>query len=309
MLGYNWAYKSEPNPNECLQHQNHMCGVNPGRVLGGSSVINWLIHTRGCRQDYDDWEKLGNKGWNYWNILSYFKKLEMTKINTYINLNYRGTQGPVHIESPKYISPLLEPFLKAGEELGYSNNDPNAESALGFSNIQATMFNGIRHSAAEAYIRPAMNRSNLVISLNSYVTKIVIDHISFRAVGVEYFKNRRKYFIKARKEVILAAGAIKSPQILMLSGIGPAKHLREFNVPVIRDLKVGYNHQEHIFMPGLTFIVNSSVTLGTFDNFNPLNFLTYIKNHEGPLTLPGGVQGIGFVKTNNSITGKRKSIN
>lgn len=303
-IGYNWGYKSDPHESECLLLENGVCNLPQGRALGGTSVINFLVHTRGNSRDFDTWEKLGNPGWSYKDVLPYFKKLEKTKINSEINKKYRGTQGPVSIENPKFTSKILKPFLKAGLQMGYKINDPNAGEQLGFSKVQATMLNGARCSAAKAYLMPIANRTNVDILSKSWVTKILIDPVSKKATGVEFIRKKRKYIVRAQKEVILAAGAIGSPHLLMLSGIGPADNLKEFGIPVIQDLMVGFNHQDHVCMPTLTFRVNAPITLDGQEAQSPVNLLKYMFKGEGPLTLPGGAEGIAFIKTNISFIGR-----
>ncbi|XP_063706300.1 glucose dehydrogenase [FAD, quinone]-like [Culicoides brevitarsis] len=299
--GYNWGYKSYPHESECLRLENGVCNLPQGRAIGGTSVINFLVHTRGNKRDYDAWEELGNPGWSYKDVLPYFKKLENTKINSHINENYRGVNGPVSIENPKFTSKVLKPFLKAGLQMGYKINDPNAEEQLGFSKVQATMLNGARCSAAKAYLMSVSNRTNLDIVKKAWVTKILIDSISLKAVGVEFVRNKKKYVIRATKEIILSAGAIGSPHLLMLSGIGPRDNLEEVGVPVIKDMMVGFNHQDHVCMPALTFRVNASITLDGQEAQNPTNVFKYLFKGEGPLTLPGGAEGVAFIKTNVSF--------
>jgi choline dehydrogenase-like flavoprotein len=162
---------------------------------------------------------LGNYGWSYDDVLPYFIKTENVKIPSLRNSPFRGKSGYLDIEHAPHTSPLHESFRRAGFELGYNYNDPNAEQQLGFSLAQATMRKGRRLSAAKAYLRSvAAQRPNLHISMASWVTKIVIDPFTKMALGVEFVKNRKRYFIKAKKEVILSAGTIGSAQLLLLSG-------------------------------------------------------------------------------------------
>ena len=186
--------------------------------------------------------------------------------------------------------------------MGYRHTDPNGASQLGFSLAQATLRDGKRCSAAKAYLKSVVaDRRNLHISMNSWVTKILIDPQTKVAYGVEFLKNKKKYFIRAKKEVILSAGTIASPQLLMLSGIGPKEHLKEMGIPVIKDLKVGYNLQDHPQLSGLTFTVEKPVTLLERDFHDPLIPLEYFLRGKGPLTVPGGAEGIAFIKTNTTF--------
>jgi choline dehydrogenase-like flavoprotein len=285
----------------CLGYQGGVCAWPRGRALGGTSVINYLIYTRGNRRDFDNWEKLGNTGWSYRDVLPYFKKSENVKIPSLRTSPYHGTSGPVDNDHASYISPLFTSFIEAGKNMGYRHNDPNGASQLGFSLAQATLRNGKRVSAAKAYLRPVADRPNLHISMNSWVTKILIDPHSKVAYGVEFVKNRKKYQIRAKKEVILSAGSIASPQLLLLSGVGPRAHLEDMDIPVIQDLKVGYNLQDHPQLSGLTFTVDKPVTLLERDFRDPLIPLDYFLRGKGPLTVPGGAEGIAFIKTNTSF--------
>lgn len=304
MIGYNWGYRSEPVQKSCRRLKYGVCNWPKGRALGGSSVINFLIYTRGNARDYNEWEEAGNYEWGWKDVFPYYKKMENVKIPKYRNSPFRGNNGPLDIESSDFKTPLLDAFFEAGREFGYPISDPNGESQIGFSQCQATMRLGRRCSASKAYIRPAATRSNLHISMNSWVTNVVIDKNTKIAVGVEFYKNNRKHFIKVTKEIILAAGAIGSPHLLMLSGVGPSNHLKEFSIPVIQDLKVGQNMQDHNSLSSLTFLVNQSITVSDTTAQNPLNIINYWFNGKGPLTLPGGAEGMAFVKTNFSFLRK-----
>jgi choline dehydrogenase-like flavoprotein len=185
-----------------------------------ANAYHELLSVVTCRRDYDHWAELGNYGWSYNDVLQYFIKTENVKIPSLRNSPYRGKSGYLDVEYAPYTSPLHQCFKEAGYELGYNYNDPNGEQQLGFSLAQATMRSGRRLSAAKAYLRPvASERGNLHISMNSWVTKVVIDPFTKMALGVEFVKNRKKYFIKAKKEVILSAGTIGSAQLLLLSGM------------------------------------------------------------------------------------------
>ncbi|XP_063695624.1 glucose dehydrogenase [FAD, quinone]-like [Culicoides brevitarsis] len=301
ITGYNWGYRSQPVKNACRRLEYGVCNWPKGRALGGSSVVNFLIYTRGNAKDYDEWEKAGNYGWGWEDVLPYYKRMENVQIPEFRDSSFRGTSGPLDIEHANFRTPLLDAFFDAGRELGYQVRDPNGESQLGFSQCQATMRRGRRCSASKAYIRPAAMRPNLHISMKSWVTKVVIDKNTKTAMGVEFYKNNHKYFVKSKKEVILAAGAIGSPHLLMLSGVGPADHLREFGIPVIQNLQVGQNMQDHNSLSSLTFLIDKPITISDSTAQNPLNIMNYWFLGKGPLTLPGGGEGIAFMKTNVSF--------
>ncbi|XP_062553777.1 glucose dehydrogenase [FAD, quinone] [Armigeres subalbatus] len=301
LTGYNWGYKADPMNGACLGLQNGVCSWPKGRGLGGTSLINFLIYTRGHMKDYDGWESAGNTGWGYREVLKYFKKSERVKIKRLKKSPYHSGDGYLDIEHSSYETPMLRSFIEAGKQMGYMETDPNGESLLGFSKAQATMRNGRRCSTAKAFLRPAAYRPNLHISMLSRVTRILIDPITKSAYGVEFLKNKRRYAVKANKEVILSAGALASPQLLMLSGIGPREHLQEVGVPVVKDLRVGFNLQDHMTLPGLVFTVNQPVTVRERDMRAPPVVLDYLLNGRGPFTVPGGAEGVAFIKTNISF--------
>lgn len=299
-VGFNWGYRSDASDKYCIGLEQGKCNWPKGRALGGTSVINFLIYIRGHRKDYDNWERLGNTGWSYDNVLPYFKKSENIGIKEMDSSKYHGHNGYLDVEQSPYKTKFFKSFIEAGKELGYKATDPNGESQMGFSRAQATMRNGRRCSAGKAFIRSIVKRTNLHVSLKSWVTKILIDPTTKTAYGVEFMKGKKRFTVRAKREVILSAGAIASPQLLMLSGVGPADHLKEFGIPVIKDLKVGYNLQDHNTLSGLVFTVNKPVTIIDAEVRNPIYTMEYLLFNRGPLTLPGGAEGIAFIKTPNS---------
>ncbi|KAJ8673431.1 hypothetical protein QAD02_004693 [Eretmocerus hayati] len=294
----NWKYQTEPSNKYCLGMKNHQCNWPRGKVMGGSSVLNYMIATRGNKRDYDTWAEMGNEGWSYANLTKYFKRLEAIGIPELQNdEEMHNTKGPVHISYPPYHTPLAEGFLKAGREMGYRNIDYNGRESVGFSYIQSTMKNGTRMSTNRAYLYPIKGRKNLFVTKYSRVNKILIDPKTKRAYGVKFTKFLRNIQVKARKEIILCAGAIGSPQILMLSGVGPSKHLKEMGIKVIQDAPVGENLMDHIAYGGLVFLANQSVSIATKELIDIRksyirDFLTY---REGPLTVPGGCEALAFI--------------
>ncbi|KAJ3645056.1 hypothetical protein Zmor_022744 [Zophobas morio] len=297
ITGYNWGYKSVRMKTACLGLVEGRCNMPRGKGLGGTSIINFLLYTRGTKKDFDEWEKLGNPNWSYDDVLPYFIKSEnCTKCNE-IDERYHGKNGYLNVEHPGYESPLVKQFIKAGEDLGYKNVDPSGRTALGFSKVLATMRDGTRCSASKAFLKPITSRPNLHVSIRSRVTKILIDPNTKQAVGVEFYKNRRKHVVRATKEVVLAAGAINSPHLLMLSGVGPEDVLTKVRIPVIQNLKVGYNLQDHMAMSTLAFLLNESVTVSDRSVQNPVDIFNYLLNGRGPYTIPGGAEALGFVQT------------
>jgi len=300
-LGFNWGYRTEKNKNYCRGMEGQRCRWPRGKVMGGTSVINYMVYTRGNRRDYDLWEELGNKGWGYDSVLPYFLKSEDIGIPELMHSPYHSSGGYLNVQEAPWKTRLAPAFLEAGQEMGYEVGDPSAESQLRFSYVHATIRNGTRCSASKAFLRPIRNRPNLHIAKQARVTKVLINSKTNKTFGVEFVKDRRTHIARVRKEVILSAGVFNSAQLLMLSGVGPRQHLEELGIPVIKDLKVGYNLQDHVSMAALAFIINDSVSLieGRLV-FNPNYAFDYLINRKGPLTIPGGAEGVAFLQTKYS---------
>ncbi|XP_039314743.1 glucose dehydrogenase [FAD, quinone] [Solenopsis invicta] len=298
----NWKDQTKSSNKYCLGMSKNRCNWPRGKVMGGSSVLNYMIATRGCAEDYNRWAKMGNVGWAYKDVLEYFKKMETINIpELQSDTTYHGTQGPLHISYPKFHTLLADAFLKAGKELGYPVLDYNGENMIGFSYLQTTTVNGTRMSSNRAYLHPARNRPNLHVTRESMVRKILIDQRTNRVIGVEFIKNRQIIQVFANKEVILSAGAIGSPQLLMMSGIGPAKHLRELGIKTVQDLPVGENLMDHVAFSGLTWTVNEPISIRLFDMINPtLPYIgDFVKGRRGPFTIPGACEAAAFIDTKN----------
>ena len=300
-LGVNWGYRTEPDEKYCRGMEGKRCKWPRGKVMGGTSVINYMVYTRGNRRDYDLWEELGNKGWGYKSVLPYFLKSEDIGIPELMNSSFHSSGGYLNVQQARWRTPLAPAFLEAGQELGNEVRDPSSESQLGFSYVQATLRNGTRCSASKAFLRTIRNRPNLHIAKRARVTKVLINSKTNKAFGVQFVKNRSTYVVRAKKEVILSAGVFNSAQLLMLSGVGPRQHLEEMGIPVIKDLKVGYNLQDHVSMAALAFLINDSVSIIEGRLLSNLSYgLDYIANRNGPLTIPGGAEGIAFIQTKYS---------
>ncbi|XP_039313565.1 glucose dehydrogenase [FAD, quinone] isoform X1 [Solenopsis invicta] len=298
----NWKYQTKSSYKYCLGMSDNSCNWPRGRVMGGSSVLNYMIATRGGAEDYDRWAEMGNKGWSYKEVLEYFKKLEtMDILELQSDTTYHETKGPVNISYSPFHTILAKAFLKAGKELGYPILDYNGKNMIGFSYLQLTTKNGSRLSSNRAYLHPARHRRNLHVTRDSTVRKVLIDHRKNRAIGVELIKHRQVIQVFARKEVILCAGAIGSPQLLMLSGIGPAKHLSELGINVVQDLPVGENLMDHVGFGGLTWTVNDPIGIEMFDMIQPTNpyMGDFLNKRSGPFTLPGACEALAFIDTKN----------
>ena len=242
MSRYDWGYKSEPEP-----HLNNRRLVTPrGKVLGGSSSINGMVYVRGHACDFDHWEEAGAGGWAYADVLPYFKRMEnWDSGGRGGDPSWRGTDGPLNVSRGPGKNPLTQAFIEAGGQAGYQvTGDYNGEQQEGVGPFDATIRNGRRWSAANAYMRPAMRRENCEV-INAFARKVVIE--DGRATGVEVDRGGKIEVIKAEREVIIAASSINSPKLLMLSGVGPAAHLAEHGIEVVADRAgVGQNLQDHL---------------------------------------------------------------
>lgn len=294
---FDWKYKTSPPTTSayCLAMVGDRCNWPRGRVLGGSSVLNAMIYVRGNRLDYDNWARLGNTGWSYDDVLPYFLKSEDNRNPYLARTPYHSTGGYLTVQEAPWRSPLAIAFLQAGAELGYENRDINGANQTGFMLAQATIRRGSRCSTAKAFLRPVRNRKNLHIAMNAQALKVAFNDDK-RATGVEFLRNGIRQTIKVRREVVLSSGAINSPQLLMLSGIGPKEHLAKFGIPILADLRVGDNLQDHVGLGGLTFLVNEPITVTKqrFQNFPVM--MEYILKERGPMTTPG-VEGLAFVNS------------
>jgi len=237
----NWLYPTEPDPGT-----GGRVHVWPrGKVLGGSSSINGLLYIRGQHADYDGWRQLGCEGWGWDDVAPYFRRSEHQERGAG---EHHGVGGPLNVSDVTQTHEVSDAVVEACVEAGIPRNpDVNGESQEGVSYYQLTVKNGQRCSAAVAYLHPAMGRRNLSVETRALASRVVIE--GKRAVGVEYMRGGVRKVAKARREVILAGGAINSPQLLQLSGIGPGELLREHGIEVVADLPgVGQNLQDHYVM-------------------------------------------------------------
>ena len=302
MTEANWKYKLESTGTVCLAFNNNQCTVPRGKVMGGSSTINFMLYTRGNKKNYDRWEELGNPGWGYKDVLPYFLKLENISIPELSKDKvYHSTSGEVPVNYAPYRTPLADAFLEAGKELGYNVVDYNGEKQIGYSYVQTNTRNGSRWSASRTFLHPIRDRKNLHVKKWSLVTKILINPVTKIAYGVEFVKNKKQYRVTARNEIIISAGAVNSPQLLMLSGIGPREHLAEKNIEVIQELNVGDNLMDHIAIMSLHFIVNNSVTLRQRDLMNTSHVTEYLTSHNGPFSVPGASEAVAFLDSNDPL--------
>lgn len=254
-----------------------------GKVLGGSSSLNGLLYVRGQREDYDRWEALGNKGWSYAEVLPYFKKSEDQERGA---SEYHGVGGPLKVSDLRLRRPIADLFIAAAQDIGIPfNEDYNGANQEGVGYFQQTAHKGFRWSTAKGFLKPARKRPNLIVETRAQATRVLFE--GKRAVGVEYMRGGRLCKARAGAEVILAAGAIGSPQILQNSGVGPAQLLRKVGVQVVHDLPgVGQNLQDHLQVR--LVLKTRERTLNDEVN-SPINKmwigLQYMLSRTGPLTL------------------------
>jgi 4-pyridoxate dehydrogenase len=235
---WNWSYQSEPEP-----HADGRSIYHPrGKVVGGSSSINMMAYVRGHRADFERWSASGLPGWSYAQVLPYFKRGEAYEDGP---SKYRGGSGPVRVTRGRTEDPIYGAFLEAAPGQGYAvNPDYNGSLQEGFARMQFTASGGRRCSASVAYLYPAMARGNVELVRNALVTRVLME--GTRAVGVEYVRGGRREQVRAESEVILAGGSINTPQLLMLSGVGPSRHLKGIGLEVKLDAPaVGQNLQDH----------------------------------------------------------------
>lgn len=303
MAGYlqltdvDWQYKTHPPKNRgyCQAMAGERCNWPRGKVMGGSSVLNAMVYVRGNRHDYDYWQSLGNPGWSFENVLPYFLKSEDNRNPYLVNTKYHRSGGLLTVQEAPWRSQLSVAFIRAGEELGYENRDINGAEQTGFMLGQSTMRKAARCSTSKAFLRPVRARPNLHVAMNTRVSRLLIDKDK-RVYGIELLRNGQWQKVYARREVIMSAGALNTPQILMLSGIGPAKHLAEHKIPVVADLPVGDSLQDHVGLGGLTFVINKPVSVTKRRFQTPQVLMEYLLFERGPMTYPG-VEGLAFVNT------------
>lgn len=257
----NWAFYTEPDPNMA----NRRIYWPRGKTLGGSSSINGLIAIRGQAEDYDHWSALGNPGWSFRDVLPYFVKSESNDSPGGDQLH--GSSGPVNVTSIKHRHELIDAVIESATKLGVPRTrDFNGAKQEGVGYYQLTTHNGLRVSSAKAYLKPARGRSNLTVITGAHATGLVME--GRRAVGVTYVSHGELKTVRARRGVILSAGALQSPQLLMLSGIGPAAELKSHGIPVVLDApEVGRNLQDHL---QIRLIYRTKRPITTNDQLNSL---------------------------------------
>jgi len=297
-----YAYDIEPEKFACHGSKNKLCKWSKGKALGGSSTLNAMLYVYGNDEDYNEWSRMGNKGWSYDEILPYFKKSRNCGHghSDEWRSKYCSHDGPLSIRHYNYSQPgVHEMILHAVREMGMPILDTiNGDKFIGYGNAQGTLDKGRRVSASKAYLSPIKNRSNLYVIKSTRADAILLDNT--RATGVRVtLKDGRSIDVKASKEVILSAGSIASPQLLMLSGIGPEKHLREMGIPRIVDLPVGKNLQDHITWYGLHMVFKNQSTIPPSSTYILDLAYEYLMYNRGPLASIYGYDLVGFVNVHD----------
>jgi choline dehydrogenase len=287
---FNWYYETEGQ-----QHLNNRRLYWPrGKGWGGSSSINGMIYIRGHARDYDGWRQLGCEGWSFADVLPYFKRAENNENG---GNDFHGGAGPLHVSNGRSANPLFRTFVEAGKEAGHSTTkDFNGFQQEGFGPYQLTIHEGRRWSAASAYLTPIIDRPNLTIESNAHVSKVMFE--GKRAVGIEYVQKKETRQARVTREVILSGGAVNTPQVLMLSGIGEGAILSRFDIPVVQELKgVGKNLQDHLDC-SIQYECSQPITL--YSQSNPLSAartgLQYLLFRKG-LASGQGLESGAFLKS------------
>lgn len=299
-----WTYKTRRSNNACQGMLDSRCNYLRGKGLGGTSAINPMLYLRGNKNDYDQWMRNGN-GWDYSTIKKYFIKSENIVDNSRRSNNGKG--GYLTVSTVNCTDPLKDVLIKAAKEMGYNYNEDDYDeeySQLGYYEALSTVEEGKRCSSSKAFLSPLKERNNLKLSLNSRVGRITLDK-SRTASGVEVDVDGRVINLKVRKEIVLSAGPINTPQILMSSGIGPREHLEDIGIDVVRDLRVGENLQDQIMFPGFAITFDDNLIK---DFYYMDEVYQYFMHRKGFLSGIDLTSFVGFIDTKNSSRSKYPDI-
>lgn len=302
---HDWNYRAEVTDKASKMIKNGSFWPR-GKMLGGSSSMNAMVYLRGFPYDFDEWAAMGNEGWDYATVLEYFKKSEGNQAQDMIKYDkFHSATGPLKVdyyhsgEGTRFI------FLGAAGEAGhFLLHDFNGDDRVGYAYVQGTVANGERQSTAKAYLVPAASRKNLHVIKHAHVVDLEME--AGKVTGVNFSYNATKTFVaKAKKEVVLSAGAIGTPQILMLSGIGPKAHLEQVKIPVVQDLPVGQNLEDHVYVP-MFFTFKKLINTVDAEILSDQLFM-YLMNRMGPFASVGSLDLVGFVDSKN-VKGTKPDI-
>ncbi|KAJ6636426.1 Glucose dehydrogenase [FAD, quinone], partial [Pseudolycoriella hygida] len=293
---HDWGYHVERS-NKASKSTRNGTFWPRGKLLGGSGAVNVMNYVRGNSRDYDDWLAMGNPTWGWTDVLEYFKKSQNTSAPN-LNEKYHGTSGPLSIQIPGFTHPFRQILLDGGSELGYKYVNDMNEGFVGMSQLLFNVKDGERHSSAKAFLLPAKDRANLHIIKNAMVSEIEFDNLN-AATGVKFSINNQPLVAKSKTEVILSAGSIGTPQLLMLSGIGQDKQLRKLNIKTRSDLMVGKSLQDHLMVP---LFITSKKPITDPSSINQLarEMFDFLIDRSGPLSAQGIFDISGFFNTVNA---------
>lgn len=305
-----WQYQTVPQEHGCLSFKNKSAPMTQGKLLGGTSGINSMCYVRGNPEDFDSWNNTyGAKNWSFKNVLPYFKEIEnFTLPEANKSDPYHGFSGETPINYPNYYTKLSESFLNACREENYSYIDYNGATQYGYSRLQSNTLYGVRMSSYSCFLQKQVfaRPNSLHISINSTVTKINFDGEK-RAVGVEFTKNGTKQKVRVGREIILSAGAIGSAHLLLLSGIGPAEHLKALNIDVVANLPVGEGLQDHVVFLGLV-VTTKQDYIGLANLRNNVSMYEFFVNQTGLWTVPGAYEALLFTTTSENVSTSHPDI-
>ncbi|XP_043675678.1 glucose dehydrogenase [FAD, quinone]-like [Vespula pensylvanica] len=284
-----WKYQTTNERYACLS-SGGSCSWPRGKNLGGNSAHNGMMYIRGHAKDYDNWAAMGNVGWTWQEVLPYFMCSENNTEIDRVGSEYHSADGLWTIERFPWQPEITRDILSAATERGYPiTEDNNGAQSTGFTVAQMASKDGVRVSSADAFLRPMRHRRNLHISLNATVTKVIVENL--KAVGVQYYQNGKFRVARASREIIISGGAVNSPQLLLLSGIGPKEHLQAVNVSVVKNLPgVGHNLQNHV-----SYTLSWTINQPNLFDLNWASLLEYIAFHKGPMSSTGMSQLTGII--------------
>nr|XP_034826639.1 glucose dehydrogenase [FAD, quinone]-like [Maniola hyperantus] len=294
-----WKYSSEPNGNSCLAFPGGRCGWPRGKGMGGSTAINAMAYVRGNKVDYDEWARMGNPGWSYKEVLPYFMKSERNLNKYAVDSEFHGVKGEQCVSWFPGLDGPATMLTEASNEKGVPMCDFNGATQECAMQAQTFSADGQRVSAYSAFIHNIRHtRPNLDVKPHCEVTKILIDDTK-TARGVEYIKDGKKYTAYAKKEVIACAGVVNTAKLLMLSGIGPREHLESLNIPVVQDLAVGENLQDHVSFNGLVVALSNetATTVSQDQMLSDMKEFAEMKIKKGPLAGLGPIMSCSFIKS------------
>lgn len=291
---FDWQYQTVPQRHACKSHVDSSALWSAGKGLGGTSNINYMQYLRGSRHDYDEWANNGAQGWAYKDVLPYFIKCEDNRNAKFVNTIFHGFGGRMTVADVQ-LSPVSKISELAFREMGVKCRDTNGKNMFGYGHTQATIRSGTRWGTYRAFLRRAIKRDNLHITTYATVQKILFD--GRKATGVVFKHNEQQKIVKSNKEIILSAGTVGTTKLMLLSGLGPRAHLNALKIPVIADLPVGENLQDHVQSGGIEFFTPHQVSITAAKSENFLSSWAYSLFGTGMKMSPRFREGTAYVKT------------